>query len=387
MVAESDKASRSVEGNDLRLRRTPLWERHRDLGARLVPFAGWEMPIQYSGILDEHRAVREQAGLFDLGHMGQVNVDGTDALPFLQQVTTNDVSKLEPGAAQYSLLTNPAGGVIDDIIVYRRPGGDGYMVVVNASNAERDVAWLREQVIRASPLSPRIADVSAETGMIAIQGPLAQAILSRLCSGNLEQIGDFEWAAANVAGVDAMVARTGYTGEDGFEIYAPVDRIGVVWDAIMASGEPDGLQPIGLGARDTLRLEARMPLYGQELAEDINPLEAGVGWAVKLDKGEFIGRGPIESMKRSGAPRRTVGFTLAERSGAPRSGFDVHQDGRKIGHVTSGGFSPTLGEPIGLALVERGAAGVGRPLDILIRGRPVRATQVKTPFYRRAGRA
>lgn len=368
------------------LRRTPLWERHRGLGARLVPFAGWDMPIQYSGILDEHRAVREKAGLFDLGHMGQVNVTGTDALPFLQHVTTNDVSNLTPGSAQYSLLTNPSGGVIDDIIIYRRSGDDGYMVVVNASNAERDVAWLREQANRIPSLAPQIDDISSETGMIAIQGPRAQAILSRLCSINLDAIGDFEWAEATVAGVDAMVARTGYTGEDGFEIYTATDEVARVWDAILKSGEPDGLQPIGLGARDTLRLEARMPLYGQELDEDISPLEAGVGWAVKLDKGDFIGREPIDEMKRTGAPRRTVGFKLTERAGAPRAGFHVHQDGRRVGHVTSGGFSPSLGEPIGLALVERSAAGVGRPLDIVVRGRPVRATQVKTPFYRRPGR-
>ena len=369
-----------------KLRRTPLWERHRALGARLVPFAGWDMPIQYSGILDEHRAVREKAGLFDLGHMGQVNVTGTDALPFLQHVTTNDVSNLTPGSAQYSLLTNPSGGVIDDIIIYRRSGYDGYMVVVNASNAERDVAWLREQANRIPSLAPQIDDISSETGMIAIQGPRAQAILSRLCSINLDAIGDFEWAEATVAGVDAMVARTGYTGEDGFEIYTATDGVARVWDAILKSGEPDGLQPIGLGARDTLRLEARMPLYGQELDEDISPLEAGVGWAVKLDKGDFIGREPIDEMKRTGAPRRTVGFKLTERAGAPRAGFHVHQDGRRVGHVTSGGFSPSLGEPIGLALVERSAAGVGRPLDIVVRGRPVRATQVKTPFYRRPGR-
>jgi aminomethyltransferase len=366
------------------LRRTALAERHEALGARMVPFAGWWMPVQYSGILNEHRAVRSAAGLFDLGHMGQVDVSGPDAESFLQGVTTNDVARLEPGEAQYSLLTNPRGGVIDDIIVYRRPSGDGYMVVVNASNAEKDVRWLLDR-LAAAGLDARVEDVSAATGMIAIQGPKAVEVLQRLTPADLSSMEGFHWSEAVVASVPAMVARTGYTGEDGFELYADNDRIGEIWDALLAAGRDDGLVPVGLGARDTLRLEARMPLYGNELSDEIGPLEAGLGWAVKLEKGDFVGREAIAAMKESGPPRRTVGFELVERSGAPRSHYPVQVEGREVGFVTSGAFSPTLSKNIGLALVERDVAGVGRPLDVVIRGRPVPAVQVKTPFYRRAG--
>ena len=365
------------------LRRTPLYERHVALGARIVPFAGWQMPVQYAGIMAEHRAVRSAAGLFDLGHMGQVEVTGPDALPFLQTVTTNDVATLEPGDAQYSLLPNERGGVIDDIIVYRRPDGDGFMVVVNASNAAKDVAWLHRQRATRPDFAVTVEDRSAETGMIAIQGPRASTIVQRLTAVDLEAIGDFSWQRGEIAGVPTMIARTGYTGEDGFEFYTVIADIGGLWDALMAAGKDDGLVPVGLGARDTLRLEARMPLYGNELADDINPLEAGLGWAVKLDKGEFIGREPIAAMKAAGPPRRTVGFKLTERVGAARAHFPVLVDGRLVGQVTSGGTSPTLGENIGLALIERSAAGIGQPLQIEIRGRPVAAVQVKTPFYKR----
>ncbi len=365
------------------LRRTPLADRHVALGAKMVPFAGWWMPVQYQGILGEHRAVRTAAGLFDLGHMGQVEVGGADALPFLQYVTTNDVAALAPGRAQYSLLPNHHGGVIDDIIVYRRPSGDGYMVVVNASNAGKDLDWLRTVRDARTDLNVSVDDLSDATGMIAIQGPRAAAIVQRLTDTDLLAIEGFHWVEATVAGVPVMIARTGYTGEDGFEFYTPSERVGELWDALLSAGTEDGLIPVGLGARDTLRLEARMPLYGNELADDIGPLEAGLGWAVKLDKGDFIGREPIAAMKEVAPPRRTVGFKLTERGGSPRAHYDVVVDGRPVGHVTSGALSPTLGENIGLALVDRDVAGIGRPLDILIRGKPVGAVQVKTPFYRR----
>jgi aminomethyltransferase len=374
------------------LRRTPLYERHDALGARIVPFAGWEMPVQYRGIIAEHKTVRSAAGLFDLGHMGQIDVHGPDALPYLQAITTNDVAVLEPGDAQYSLLPNERGGVIDDIIVYRRPDGDGYMVVVNASNRDKDFGWFAAQREArpgghgTRPYDVSIADISDQTGMIAIQGPRAAAITQRLTETPLDPIGAFGWTNATVAGVPALVARTGYTGEDGFEIFTPIGPIGEVWDALLAEGKSDGIEPIGLGARDSLRLEARMPLYGQELSDEIGPLEAGLGWAVKLDKGDFVGRGPIAAMKERGAPRRTVGFKLSERSGAPRTGYDVQLDGRTIGFVTSGAMSPTLGENIGLALIEREAAGVGKPLQVIVRDRCVPAVQVKTPFYKRPGK-
>ncbi len=365
-------------------RRTALYQNHLDLGARMVSFAGWEMPIQYTGILAEHRAVRSAAGLFDLGHMGQVEFTGPDAASFLQWTTTNDITTLEPGKAQYSLLPNEQGGAVDDIIVYRRPEGEaGYFVVVNAANHERDVAWWQELRSRRSDLDVTIRDLSDRLGMIAIQGPNAERITAKVTDADLESIEYFSWAHATVAGVDAMVARTGYTGEDGFEFYASNDDIVTIWEALLASGEQDGLIPVGLGARDTLRLEARMPLYGQELGDDISPYEAGVGWAVKLDAGDFVGHDRMAETRANKPRRRTVGFTTIGRSGAPRSHCRVMMDGHEIGYVTSGAFSPTLEKNVGLALIEREHAGVGKPLQIEIRGKLVDAEQVKTPFYKR----
>jgi aminomethyltransferase len=366
-------------------RRTPLYDRHIALGARMIQFAGWIMPVQYSGIINEHMAVRTRAGLFDLGHMGQVDVAGPDAEAFLQYVTTNDVSALKPGQAQYSLLPNEQGGVVDDIIVYRRPSGVGYMVVVNAANRDKDVAWLNRHRAVRSDLAVELKDISDETGMIAIQGPLAEQITQTLAGGDLSAIADFSWRKDTIAGVEAMIARTGYTGEDGFEIYTAIGDIVRVWDALYEAGTPAGLLPVGLGARDTLRLEARMPLYGQELADDISPLEAGLGWAVKLEKGDFIGREKIAAMKAAGPPRKLVGFKLIERGGIPRTHYPVQVEGRVVGHVTSGAYSPVLQANIGLALIDRAYAEVGKPLDVVIRGKPVKGVQVKTPFYKREG--
>ena len=362
-----------------RLLETPLVDRHLALGARMVPFAGWTMPVQYSGIIAEHHAVRQKAGIFDLGHMGQIDVTGPDDLAYLQRITTNDVSTLQPGEAHYSMLPNPDGGVIDDILIYRRPSGDGYMVVVNASNRERDVAWMQEH---AQGFDVSVQDISFETGMIAVQGPLAVAIVQRIADEPISEVPNYWWREATVSGVPSMVARTGYTGEDGFEVYTPIAEVGRVWDALMEAGGSD-LSPIGLGARDTLRLEARMPLYGQELSDEISPYEAGLGWAVKLDKGDFLGREPMAAMKQAGPPRKTVGFRLTERSGSARTHYPVHAGGRQVGEVTSGAMSPTLGENIGLALIDVDAAGVGRPLQIEIRGRLVAAEQIKVPFYKR----
>jgi aminomethyltransferase len=365
------------------LKHTALTSRHEALGARMVPFAGWFMPVQYSGILNEHRTVRTAAGLFDLGHMGQVRVTGPDALAYLQQITTNDVAVLQPGEAQYSMLPNPTGGVIDDIIVYRLVDEPGYFVVINAANHDKDVAWMQEQRTARAGLNVDVDDVSEHLGMIAIQGPNALETVACLTESPLAELKPFSCSGATVAGIPVLAARTGYTGEDGFEFYVHQESTPALWDALMAAGEPLGLAPIGLGARDTLRLEARMPLYGNELADDISPLEAGVGWAVKLDKGDFVGRDAIAQLKEEGVPRKTVGFRLVERAGSARHGYEVQVDGRTVGVVTSGGKSPTLGDEIGLALVETGVAGVGKPLDIIIRGRPVRAEQVKLPFYRR----
>jgi aminomethyltransferase len=377
---ESTLSTDASAGTDVK---TPLYDRHVALGAKIIPFAGWLMPVQYKGIIDEHRTVRNGVGLFDLGHMGQVDVTGTQALDYLQFLTANDVSKLEPGQAHYSLLPNEQGGLVDDIIIYRRSDGIGYMVCINAANRHKDVDWMKQWRAERSDLDVEVVDISDRTGMIAIQGPLAAEVTQRIVDRDLSNVDYFSWIEANVAGVRANVARTGYTGEDGFEFYTDIDEIGTVWDALMEAGKPEGIAPIGLGARDTLRLEARMPLYGNELADDINPLEAGLGWAVKLEKGPFIGSDKIAAMKESGPPRRTVGFKMTERSGSPRSHFEVRADGEPVGYVTSGAMSPTFNENIGLALVDRSAAGVGKPLEIVIRDKPYSAVQVKTPFYRR----
>lgn len=366
-------------------KRTALYQHHVDLGARMVSFAGWEMPIQYSGILSEHRAVRTAAGLFDLGHMGQVEFTGPDAEAFLQWTSTNDVSALAPGEAQYALLPNEMGGAVDDIIVYRRPQGEeGFFVVVNAANHERDVAWWQELRERRPELDVTVRDLSDTVGMIAIQGPHAERITARVTDTDLAGIEYFTWTRGKVAGVEAMIARTGYTGEDGFEFYASSGDIVPIWEALLEVGKDDGLVPVGLGARDTLRLEARMPLYGQELSDEISPYEAGLGWAVKLDAADFVGRDPMARVKDAKPRRRTVGFTTLGRSGAPRTHCKVLVEGMEVGEVTSGAFSPTLEKNIGLALIDREYAGVGKPLQIEIRGRLVDAEQVKTPFYKRA---
>jgi aminomethyltransferase len=362
---------------------TPLYDRHVALGARLIPFAGWMMPVQYEGILHEHRVVRGKAGLFDLGHMGQVQVTGPDSLEFLQYVATNDVSKLEPGQAQYALLTNENGGVVDDIIIYRPNEGEGYFVCVNASNKDKDVAWMQQWARARTDLEVTVTDISDKTGMIAIQGPEAEKIMAPLVANPVGDLDNFAWMPNAINGIPVRLARTGYTGEDGFEIYSDIGDIGAIWDIVYEAGQPYGLEAIGLGARDTLRLEARMPLYGNEMDDVVTPLEAGLGWAVKLDKGDFIGRDKLVAQKEAGVPRKTIGFVIEGRSGSPRSHCALSVDGREVGYVTSGAFSPTFEKNLGLGLVDADIAGVGKPIDVIIRDRAVPATQVKTPFYKR----
>jgi aminomethyltransferase len=364
-------------------KRTPLADRHVALGARMVDFAGWYMPVQYSGIVDEHNTVRRAAGLFDLGHMGQVIVDGPDALAYLQYVTTNDVARLAPGEAQYSMLLFPNGGVVDDIIVYRRPNNPGYFVVINAANMDKDVDWLQRQAGARNDLNVSVEHVSDRYGMVALQGPKAAEIVSGISTVSLDDMEAFSCRETELAGIPCLAGRTGYTGEDGWEFYCPIERVGELWDTLLAAGRDHGLKPIGLGARDTLRLEARMPLYGNEISEDINPLEAGLRWVVKLKKGDFIGRDALEVARQAGVERTTVGFRLVERGGVPRSHYEVQVDGKPVGFVTSGTSSPTLGDNIGLAVIDKEYAGVGRPLDVVIRDKPVRAEQVKLPFYSR----
>jgi aminomethyltransferase len=315
--------------------------------------------------------------------MGQVEVDGEDALAFLQYVASNDVSRIEPGQAQYALLTNENGGVVDDIIIYRPNEGDGYFVCVNASNKDKDVAWMQKWAAARTDLDVSVTDISDQTGMIAIQGPDAEKIMTPLVTVPIADLDYFSWIPNSIAGHQEWLARTGYTGEDGFEVYSNIEDIGDIWDAIYDAGQDYGLEAIGLGARDTLRLEARMPLYGNEMDDVITPLEAGLGWAVKLDKEDFIGRDKLVAQKEAGIPRKTVGFTIEGRSAAPRSHYPLSVDGREVGFVTSGAFSPTLDQNLGLGLVEADVAGVGKPIDVIIRDRAIPAKQVKTPFYKR----
>lgn len=355
---------------------TPLYEIHRRLGARFVPFAGWDMPVQYSGILDEHQAVRQHAGLFDVSHMGEVEIRGPRALEVTQELTVNDVTRLRDGQVQYSMLCLPSGGVIDDITVHRLDGAR-FLVCVNASNAQKDFEWMREQAAGRAD----VVDRSADFALLALQGPRAVEILSRCTKVDLGPIRSFWFVEGDVAGVPTIVSRTGYTGEDGFELYAPSGRAVTLWEALMAAGEPLGLRPAGLGARDTLRLERALPLYGHELDEETTPLEAGLDWVVKLDT-RFIGRDALARQKDVGIKRRLVGVTLLE-AGVPRQGYRLFHRDDQIGAVTSGTLSPTLGKPIALGYVEVAHAEAGARFDVEIRRRRVAAEVVALPFYKR----
>lgn len=366
------------------LRMTVLNDVHRRMGARMVEFGGWDMPVRYSGDLEEHRAVRDAAGLFDLGHMGQVIITGPDALVYLQWLVTNDMASLAEGSSRYALMCLPDGGVIDDLFIYRLP--DRWFVVVNAANRDNDVAWMRARRAEHPEWHVTLDDATDRTGMIALQGPRAEVILQKLTAADLAALPYFDALDATVASVPTLIGRTGYTGEDGFELYFPIEQSERLWTALLEAGRPEGLLPIGLGARDTLRLEAKMALYGHELTEAINPLEAGLGWAVNFDKGDFIGRAALLAVREAKPARRLVGFRMTERGGAPRAGYVVQVGDTSVGYVTSGTHAPTLGQSIGLALVSREVAGVGKPLDIIIRGKAVRAEQVKTPFYKRPGK-
>jgi aminomethyltransferase len=358
------------------LSRTPLYAQHRELGAKLVPFAGYEMPVQYpAGITAEHQAVRAAAGLFDVSHMGEIEVRGERALDFVQYVTTNDASRLEVGQAQYSTLPDADGKLLDDLLVYRLE--DHYLLVVNASNREKDLAWLRRH---AADFGVELRDRSDEIALLALQGPRAEAILSRLAAVDLGEIGYYRFRVGEVDGVETLISRTGYTGEDGFELYLPAEHAEALWRRLLEVGQPEGLVPAGLGARDSLRLEMGYALYGNDLDEATTPLEGGLGWVTKLDKGEFVAREALLRQKEEGVSRRLVGFRLLER-GFPRHGYAVTFEGEEVGAVTSGIVSPSLGQGIGMAYVHPRAAKPGTPLEIVIRGQGVPAEVVRPPFY------
>jgi aminomethyltransferase len=361
---------------DMGLRHTPLYEKHRALAAKMVPFAGWEMPIQYAGIVAEHRAVRGAAGLFDLSHMGEFFFEGASALTAIDGLVSSDIAGLRVGQARYGLLTNEKGTIVDDVIVYR-VAPERVMVVVNAANREKDAAHVRRHV----PSNVRFDDESLSTALIAPQGPRAAAILSRIAGMNVDDLMPFGVAQTTVAGAKATVARTGYTGEDGFEVFVDNSDAERVWDALLEAGKGDGMRPIGLGARDTLRLESRFSLYGNEIDETTDPIEAGLAWTCKLDK-EFLGRDVIAQKKEHGPARRLAGLVV--NGGVARHGHPATKDGRVVGVVTSGTFGPTVEKNIALAYIPAGLAKIGTEVGVRIRDKDVPATVVKTPFYKRS---
>lgn len=355
------------------LRRTPLYACHLEAGARMVDFAGWDMPVQYTGVIEEHRAVRTAAGLFDVSHMGEVRVRGSAAEAFLQRLTPNDVSKLAAGRAHYSGLLTERGTYVDDVLVYRL-GPEDFMVVVNASNAGRDFEWIASR----AEGDVEVADESDRYALLALQGPKAMEILAPIASPEAAGLKYYGFLQGQVAGVPALISRTGYTGEDGVELYlAPEDAPGV-WRRLLEAGAV----PAGLGARDTLRLEAAMALYGHEIDETTTPFEAGLGWVVKLEKGDFLGRDALLAQKERGVPRKLVGFEVQGR-GIARQGHGVVSDGGTVGAVTSGTWSPTYERALGLAYVPPALSAPGTSLTLDVRGRQIPAVVVEIPFYRR----
>ncbi len=366
------------------MKHTAFFEIHRQLGAKLVEFGGYEMPVQYSGIIDEHRAVRSSVGLFDVSHMGEFEVRGSGAQDLVQRLTTNDVSKLSPGKAQYSAMCYSDGGIVDDLLVYRTE--EGYMLVVNAANIGKDLDWIRSNV--AAP-GADVVDRSDEISLLAVQGPKSLDTLQKLTTAALSSIPYYSFVRSTVAGVPMIVSRTGYTGELGFELYfegagGAAER---VWNAVMDAGKEHGIKPAGLGARDTLRLEMGYCLYGNDIDATTNPLEAGLGWITRLNKGEFIGAAALRKVKEEGVNRKLVGFTMDEEKAFPRHGYEIRTDGHSLGQVTSGTISPVLEKGIGLGYVGAAQSGPGTQLSIVIRSKEVPGCIVNLPFIRKDGNA
>ncbi len=360
----------------MEIKKTGFYDIHRKLNAKIVEFAGYYMPIQYAGILQEHRRVRTSVGLFDVSHMGEFFITGDDALAFLQKVTINDVGKLAVNQVQYSAMCYDDGGIVDDLLVYRLP--DRYMVVVNASNLDKDWQWMQQHLLPNAAMVNR----SDELSLLALQGPKAEETLQKITDLPLGDIPFYWLREGEAAGVEMIVSRTGYTGEPGFELCFPRQYSEQVWDAVMTAGEAFDIEPIGLGARDTLRLEMKYCLYGNDIDKTTNPIEAGLGWITKIDKGDFIGREAIRKVKEEGVTRKLVGFQVAGKA-FPRHGYKIFQGDEEIGYVTSGTFSPMLEKGIGMGYVAVAASKVGTPIEIEIRGKRTPATVVKTPFYKK----
>ncbi|NJM06151.1 glycine cleavage system aminomethyltransferase GcvT [Candidatus Gracilibacteria bacterium] len=362
------------------LLRTPLYEKHLAYGARMVEFGGWEMPVQYSSLLDEHHAVRQSAGLFDISHMGRFVVSGPDAEAFLQHIATCDVSAIAVGQSNYGLLCRPDGGIVDDIFIYHLP--NEFLVVVNASNRAKDWAWFHEH---ASGFTIQLDDRSDQWAMLALQGPAAETLLNQTEDVQADDLAYLPFhgvALCRLFGVEALIARTGYTGEDGFELFFAAEHAPALWDALLTIGVPGSVKPCGLGARDSLRFEPCLALYGHEISDTINPYEARLGWVVKLDKGDFVGRERLSAIKATGPARRLTGFEMVGK-GIARGDYAVQSiEGDPIGHVTTGMPAPTLGKMLGMALVPTALSKEGSEFDIIVRDKPVRARAIKMPFYK-----
>jgi aminomethyltransferase len=361
-----------------KLKKTPLYDQHVALGAKMVPFAGYEMPVQYAGVSHEHHVVRQKVGMFDVSHMGEFWVEGADATAFLNSVTSNDVAKLTPGKVQYSCLPNATGGIVDDLLVYC-VNDTKYMLVVNASNMAKDWAWLQQF---AGNFDVLMTDVSEGTALLAVQGPLAAQALQSLTDLDLGAMTYYTFGIGSFAGVsNVVVSATGYTGAGGFEIYIPNAHAAAAWDAIIAAGAPLGLEPIGLGARDTLRLEMGFCLYGNDIDDTTSPIEAGLGWITKFTK-EFTNSAALKAQKEAGVARKLVGIMLLER-GVPRHGYPiVDASGAAVGEVTSGTMAPSLNEAIGMAYVPTASAAPGSTVFVEIRGKALKAEVVSLPFYK-----
>ncbi len=361
------------------LKRTPLFPTHQKYKGKLIDFGGWELPVEYQGIIAEHKMVRSKAGIFDVSHMGEVEVTGERSLEYLNYLLTNDFTDMAAGQIRYSPMCYEHGGVVDDLMVCKF-SPTHYFLVINAANTQKNIAWMQEQ---AFSQGVAITDVSDRFAEIALQGPLSQEILQPLCDADLSSIKYYHFLPqAKVAGVDCILSRTGYTGEDGFEIYLAPEEACAVWEAIMKEGG-DRVAPCGLGARDTLRLEAKMPLYGHELSEKITPLEAGLGRFVKLDKPSFIGKQALAKQMEKGLQRKLAEFEMVGR-GIPRANYEVQKEDVRIGHVTSGGYLPILEKNLGLCLIESDFAEAGTEIDIIVRNRPVKARIGKGLFYKRS---
>ena len=366
------------------LKQTALVEEHKKLNGRMVDFGGWELPVQYSGLLNEHTAVRTACGIFDVSHMGEILIEGEGALEFVNHLVTNDVSTLALNQALYSAMCNPTGGIVDDLVIYRT-GENEFFLVVNASNTDKDFSHVENALATFRGTRPKITNQSAQYSQIAVQGPKAEAILQKLTSTPLKEIKTYWCKKGEVAGTPTLIARTGYTGEDGFELYMDWSKAPAIWNALLEIGTPEGLLPCGLGARDTLRLEMKYALYGHELNDTTNPLEVGLGWVTKLNKASsFVGKDAILALKTAGIKKALVGIKSLGR-GIPRQGYEVFAADRttKIGEITSGTSSPSLKFPIGIAFIDKNFEAIGSKLFVKVREDLQEIEVVKTPFYKK----